>query len=495
MLPALRGVVRGAAAACARARPTWAQPCASYHMWQTTNPHGEFAVRPENGLLPRSPPLVELPAEYADVEDILQQMPMVRRDGSPGLLATGQFGAYVKRHLRFHDLSQVTDPKLRTALFRDYSFLASAYLLEPSHLGMLKTGTYAEARDTLPKEIAVPLTQVTNQLEYSFPFLDYAQGYALNNWRLKDPNRPPEFDNLELIRAFHGGPDEAGFILIHVAMVACSSTQVSAAQKIIHGAIRKDTELLAEGLAQHRKFLDAMYGIFGSMWQASKPKGYLGFRTFIMGMTGNDTIFPRGVIYEGVDNKPRFYRGETGAQDSMIPIADTLFEMEYPRNKLTEYLFELRYYRPKDHRAYIQWVKESAQEAQVKYMCLQRSFTTLLLLMNLEIVQAMRNAHWSMTKAYIINNTKHPKATGGTPITSFLPNSLGSTLEYMQTCCATIDHLQRQGDKLTDAENETFMRIKDYTYERIETLRKEVLGLQSEINVEQDYEEFQKRGH
>ena len=60
------------------------------------------------------------------------------------------------------------------------------------------------------------------------------------------------------------------------------------------------------------------------MWKASSPRGYLGFRTFIMGITGNDDIFPSGVMYRGVDDKPRFYRGETGAQDSIVPSTDTI---------------------------------------------------------------------------------------------------------------------------------------------------------------------------
>ena len=38
--------------------------------------------------------------------------------------------------------ADVTDPVLVTALFRDYSFLASAYLLEPCHITMSKTGKY-----------------------------------------------------------------------------------------------------------------------------------------------------------------------------------------------------------------------------------------------------------------------------------------------------------------------------------------------------------------
>ena len=43
------------------------------------------------------------------------------------------------------------------------------------------------------------------------------------------------------------------------------------------------------------------------MWNVSKPKSYLKFRTFLMGVKGNeDIIFPNGVKYEGLDEPPRF---------------------------------------------------------------------------------------------------------------------------------------------------------------------------------------------
>jgi hypothetical protein len=48
-----------------------------------------------------------------------------------------------------------------------------------------------------------------------------------------------------------------------------------------------------------------------------------------MGMTGNETIFPRNVMYNGVDLAPRAYRGETGAQDSMIPVSDSILEVTF----------------------------------------------------------------------------------------------------------------------------------------------------------------------
>ena len=80
-----------------------------------------------------------------------------------------------------------------------------------------------------------------------------------------------------------------------------------------------------------------------------------------MGVKGNeDTIFPEGVTYEGLNEPPRFERGETGAQDSVIPTLDSLFGIDYPRNSLTQYLFELREYRPPNHQFYIDWVRKTS---------------------------------------------------------------------------------------------------------------------------------------
>lgn len=58
-----------------------------------------------------------------------------------------------------------------------------------------------------------------------------------------------------------------------------------------------------------------------------------------MGHTGNAVYFPmvsrrittdlmgEGVVYEGVSDKPMRFRGETGAQDSIIPASDNLLQV------------------------------------------------------------------------------------------------------------------------------------------------------------------------
>lgn len=56
-----------------------------------------------------------------------------------------------------------------------------------------------------------------------------------------------------------------------------------------------------------------------AMWKKSKPNGYTSFRTFIFGIT-SQSMFPNGVIYEGVSEEPLSFRGESGANDSMVSL-------------------------------------------------------------------------------------------------------------------------------------------------------------------------------
>jgi indoleamine 2,3-dioxygenase len=59
-----------------------------------------------------------------------------------------------------------------------------------------------------------------------------------------------------------------------------------------------------------------------------------------------------------------------------------------------------------------------------------------------------------MVKKYIIDNTKYPKATGGTPITTWLPNQIGACLEQCQMFIQNIEP-----SKLTADQRVTFDKI------------------------------------
>jgi len=194
-----------------------------------------FMVSTTRGFLPRMNPIVALPSEFDQLESLLQRMPVKMLNGEPGLLASGSLGDAVAKELP--DLTECMDKykhdlPLMNALYRDYSFLASAYLLEPCHERFVRGEGYGLGRQVLPANIARPIARCAALCEFK-PFMEYAGSYALFNYRLDDPAKGLEYSNLRLIRAFEHGLDptssEAGFVLVHVDMVRNSGPLVAGA--------------------------------------------------------------------------------------------------------------------------------------------------------------------------------------------------------------------------------------------------------------------------
>jgi indoleamine 2,3-dioxygenase len=209
---------------------------------------------------------------------------------------------------------------------------------------------------------------------------------------------------------------------MHIAIVTQTARLVRATDLMFKGARMGDRAAANKGMQDHLKCMDDMYNIMSDMWTESNPKNYLDFRSYIMGIQGNDDIFPGGVLYKGVSDKKFEFRGESGAQDSIIPSLDSAFGLEYPRNALTEYLFQLRKYRPLNHQNHVDNLKKQFNDTKFKEFALKDSYSSFLMLCNIHASFKFRHQHWSMVKKYIIDNTKYPRATGGTPITTWLPN-------------------------------------------------------------------------
>jgi len=122
---------------------------------------GFFDVCAEHGFLPVKDPIVSLPSTYADVQKILDDMPVVLPNGEHGLLHhEGEIMKAIEaleNHLE--EVKKEDDLFVIQALFRSYGFLTSAYLLEPSYQQFRLDGTYGKARNVLP---ALCLTQMAS---------------------------------------------------------------------------------------------------------------------------------------------------------------------------------------------------------------------------------------------------------------------------------------------------------------------------------------------
>jgi indoleamine 2,3-dioxygenase len=288
--------------------------------------------------------------------------------------------------------------------------------------------------------------------------MEYAGSYALFNYRLEDPKEGFAYSNLRLIRAFENGLDpsssEAGFVLVHVDMVKESGPLVAGTLACFNSLASAQLsrppsrDSFNAGLQKMLVAMQKVNKVMETMWTKSKPARYTQFRTFIFGII-SQSMFPRGVVYEGVWDEPRSFRGESGANDSMVPLLDNFLQIYMPETPLTEILRDFRKYRPTNHREFLLWVKDASVDLHVKEFALSNvrehvaggascdnelmMESSRLWLKLLDQVREFRWRHWCFAREYILKMTKHPTATGGSPIVTWLPNQLEAVLDEMET--------------------------------------------------------------
>ena len=125
-----------------------------------------FTITTSTGFLPFAHPTTSLPDVFAPLASLVSRLPVRKEVGTPGLLASYELGPAV---LELPDLTDQIDKQVTkdgkpdmfiiSALFRDYSFVASAYLLEPCWKNWKEnpSGGYGLGRDLLPKAVARPM--------------------------------------------------------------------------------------------------------------------------------------------------------------------------------------------------------------------------------------------------------------------------------------------------------------------------------------------------
>lgn len=433
---------------------------------------GIFRIGRKHGFLPQRSPLVRLPPPFDPIQRLLDEMPVWLDVGSgrqgvlgtPGLIAerVAQLPNLVDDVTRIVADAQDNSKENREAsrlvqaLFRGYGFLTSAYLLESAHHGTRAGGAYGKARNLLPSALAQPLVLTADALGIP-PWLDYHHSYSLGNFVHRDSTLHGEdlwhWKNLDMACRFSGTSDETGFIMLHVQINQHTAALLGAFQDVLRDAqLKGDSENPAGPWQRLLRALEHINRSRREMWRASRPERYNDFRVFIMGITGNEALFGPGVVYQGVKKfgeKPMQFRGQTGAQDDIVPACDILLGIDntYPTNELTDYLRDLRQYRPPVVQKWFDDVRKDRDAVELDQFLASNPGIALIAAACVEQITLFRIGHWQFVQKYILAHTRHATATGGTPITSWLPNQIDA-------CFARMDQLLGYADphKLSESE-------------------------------------------
>jgi indoleamine 2,3-dioxygenase len=385
----------------------------------------EFDVSPTRGFLPADDPLTMLPNDFHHWEDTVHELPK--------LLASGNIRKYLRQL-----------PKLSIRSLNDQRSLERAMLLL-SYFGHAWIWGERPVVDRIPENIAVPWYEVAGHLNRP-PVLSYAS-HALNNWRRLVLTEDIRLGNICRLVNFLGGLDEEWFVLVHIAIEAEAGPALAAAANLQTRLSCEDLSGVAESLKTISQTLATLRSVLERMPENCDPYIYYNrVRPFIFGWEANPDL-PKGVLYEGVkewNGHGQMFRGETGAQSSIIPAIDGALGIRFRSDdQFAEHLIRLRDYMAPRHRAFIEALEKNETELNCRsFVEAHRHTSPDAVVAYNEAVQEMhafRSVHLKFATAYIakqeLRASSNPTVTGtgGTPFMEYLRNHVEQTLAHRIT--------------------------------------------------------------
>lgn len=298
-------------------------------------------------------------------------------------------------------------------LMRVLSYAASFYIHYPGEPSV----------NVLPKAIASPFVRVANLVERP-PILSYAS-YCLYNFQRELPHLPVELGNIDLLQNFckasDARRDEDWFILVHVDIEKRAARGLKAMQGFDLGesveSVQKRLTALVESLALMNVTMKRMPE------QCDPDVYYLKVRPYIFSF--------ENVIYEGeFGDQPQTFRGETGAQSSIVPAFQTWLGVQHKESLLTTHLKDMRNYMPMAHREFLTNLEQ--QPTVRDFVLLNMNNLSLRVLYNSCVNQLyeFRRQHLQYAVDYIQKKVPNPKGTGGTPYVPWLSKLAEETESY-----------------------------------------------------------------
>ena len=354
----------------------------------------------------------------------------------PKLLSTRMVRRFVDEHPSLLPSVPTSwrDQDYRTAM-RILSFVGHAYVWEVPD----------QPSTSLPPQLANPWHEVAGKLGRP-PVLSYAS-YALDNWRRLDPAKPIQLDNIVLLQNFLGGLDEEWFVVIHIQIERQAGPGLAGLVRAITGAADDKADEVVRGLQSLAAAQTAMRDTLLRMKERCDPYVYYTrVRPYIHGWKNSPTL-PNGLTYEGVtaySGRPQQFRGETGAQSSIVPCLDAGLGIAHAPDPLTVYLQEMRDYMPPRHRLFVETLEHTKDErgrsllsGYVRDRKLRHPDLWTTYCACVDLLAQFREIHVGYADSYIHrqhqSQTSNPTTvgTGGTPFMAYLQKHLDETRQAL----------------------------------------------------------------
>jgi indoleamine 2,3-dioxygenase len=355
------------------------------------------------GFLPEADPLTRFRpgSEFAVLDEIGRDLPSLLHDrGFRKYAHTLKIPLWPNNPARPEDL-----PGLRLYYVR-VGFLVSAYVNQVGE---------PPAR-TVPANLAVPLYRAC-QLLGRPPILSY-DGYALYNWKRFRKDGPIALGNIDTIQDFVHLYDEHWFILVHIEIEAIAARILDAIARV-EIALKGDGDSIDPSLCEIAAAIRDQVGVLRRIPEHMDPALY--YRTFRPYIRFFENVSYEG-IQAGAGTWSMNFRGETGAQSSIMPTLVAFMKIPHKPSMLTDHLADMRNYMPLEHRTLIERVE--AMPA-IRGLAGKEPFNAIL-----EAIAEFRSIHYGWAQEYINRWTADPRGTGGTPYMQWLDQLIHETRSF-----------------------------------------------------------------
>ncbi len=362
----------------------------------------------KRGFLPDPDPLTAFApsSEFSVLDEIGRDLPSLLHDRG-----FRQYARSLKIPLWPEDRVQPNNlPQLRLYYVRT-GFLASAYVNQVGE----------EPATILPANLAAPLCRACKLLGRP-PILSY-DGYALYNWKRFHKDGPIALGNIDTIQNFVHLYDEHWFILVHVEIEAIAA-------RILDAIARVQSALRGGDLAAVNRSLWTIAGAVNDQIRVlrripEKMDSTLYYRTFRPYIRFFENVLYQGAERDGgADGAPvrMNFRGETGAQGSIMPTLVAFMKIPHKPSMLTNYLADMRNYMPAEHRLVIESVQAMPN---IRDIADKHAFNAIL-----DAMAEFRSIHYGWAQEYINRWTTDPRGTGGTPYMQWLQQLIDETRAF-----------------------------------------------------------------
>ncbi len=298
------------------------------------------------GFLPANDPLRTFPAgsPWAELDELGRDLPSMLLDARFRDFARSlKIPAWQAPEGETWPLSPESFASLRLYYVR-LGFLASGYVNQvgqpPANLSAEQYCRAAGRR--LPPAAAAADSQLRRLCVY--------------NWKRFDPAGPIALGNIDTLQNFVHLYDEHWFILVHVEIEALAADILAAMDDARAAFEAQDESGVNQSLAKMAHSVWRQVEVLRRIPERMDPALYFKtFRPYIR--------FFEHVVYEGVDVAPLDYRGETGAQSSIVPSLVAFLKIPHRPSALIDHLADMRNFMPADHRRLLDEICRHARRA------------------------------------------------------------------------------------------------------------------------------------